>query len=168
MNNNNNNNNTNSVHDTSAPLWATTFTIPVTFDIKEWTLIVEDMASGCWTAGDCEKHVKCVMALLRHADGRALVYYRSFENQTYLSSFAVMAMPKTTDDAIDWVCAHLLANASGFWKPLVASFREKYTASPAMVPKRICYNGYNVDTAITAMGRWIQIEKRTRQVYSGT
>src|ERR1035437_5102750 len=162
-----NNNDTNSVH-TNTARWATTFTIPVTFDIKEWDVIVEDKASGSWTFADSEKHVECIMALRRHADGRTLIFYQSFENQTYLSSFAVMAMPKATDDAIDWVCAHLLANASGFWKPLVASFREKYAASPAMVPKRIEYKGYNVVTLITAMGRWIQIEKRTRQVYSGT
>ena len=146
----------------------TTFTIPVTFDIGEWPVIVEDKASGSWTAEDVEKHVECIMALQRHADGRTLVYYRSFENQTCLSSFSVMAWPKTTDDAIDWVCAHLLANVPGFWRPLVASFREKYTGSPAMVPKRISYNGYNVVTLITAMGRWIQINRRTRQVYSGT
>jgi hypothetical protein len=160
---------TKSVHSTTTVARpVTTFTVPVTFDTEEWDMIVEDEASGCWTAGDSEKHVKCVMALLRHADGRALVYYRFFENQTYLASFAVMAMPKTTNDAIDWVCAHLLANVPGFWKPLVARFREKYTASPAMVPKRIFYNGYNVDTVITALGRWIQIARRTRQVYSGT
>ena len=146
----------------------TVFTIEMKFDSEEWTAIVEDKASGCWTAGDSEKHVGIIMGLLRHADGRAIVYYRSFENQTYLSSFAVMAWPKTTDDAIDWVCAHLLANASGLWRPLVARFREQYTASPAMVPKRIVYNGYNVDTIITAMGRWIQTDRRTRQVYSGT
>ena len=147
---------------------ATTFTIPVTFDTEEWAVIVEAKASGCCTAAASENHVECIMALLRHADGRALVYYFSYETHTYVSSFAVMAWPKTTDDAIDWVSAHLLTNVSGFWKPLVASFREKYAASPAMVPKRIFYNGYNVCTIITALGQWIQVARRTRQVYSGT
>src|ERR1019366_9519508 len=156
------------VHSTKVAYSANTFTIPVTFTSREWPIIAEAKDNGTWTATDSEKHVECIIALLRHADGRALVYYRSFENQTCLSSFSVMAWPKTTDDAIDWVCAHLLANVPGFWRPLVASFREKYTGSPAMVPKRISYNGYNVVTLITAMGRWIQINRRTRQVYSGT
>ena len=54
-------NNTKSVHDTSAALPATTFTIPVTFDIEEWPVIVEDKASGSWTAADSEKHVECII-----------------------------------------------------------------------------------------------------------
>jgi hypothetical protein len=145
---------------------ATTFTIPVTFNIEEWHLIVEDQASGSYTAADSEKHVKCTIAFLRHADGRALVYYQSFENETYLSSFALMATPKTTDDTIDWVCAHLLANASGFWRPLVASFREKYTASPAMKAEDIVYKGYNFNTFALDNGLWLRMRRRPPQVSS--
>ena len=95
-------------------------------------MIVKDNASGCWTAGDSEKHVKCVMALLRHADGRTLVSYVSFVNKTHLSWFAVMATPENTLTAIDEVCTHLQTSTFGLWGPLVASFRAKYTAIPKM------------------------------------
>lgn len=159
---------TQAVHTNAAKpaLPATTFTIPVTFDIEEWPVIVEDRASGSWTAADSEKHVECIMALQRHADGRALVYYRCFENQTCLSSFALMATPNTTADAIDWVCAYLLANASGFWRPLVASFREKYTASPAMKAEDIVYKGYNFNTFSLNNGLWLSMRRRPPQVSS--
>jgi hypothetical protein len=123
--------NSNVVHSTKVAHPATTFTIPVTFNIWEWRTIVEATTKGTWTAHDAEKRVECKLAMRRHANGCALISYQYFENETLLSSWALMAMRKTTDDAIDWVCAHLLANASGFFRPLVASFREKYTASPA-------------------------------------
>src|ERR1035441_3952407 len=70
---------------------ATTFTIPVTFNIWEWPIIVEAKAKGTWTAHDAEKRVECVIGMRRHADGRALVFYQSFENETPLSSWALMA-----------------------------------------------------------------------------
>ena len=70
---------------TNAALSATTVTIPVTFNIQEWPVIVESTAKGSWTADDSEKFVECNMTIRRHADGRALVSYQSLENETYLS-----------------------------------------------------------------------------------
>jgi hypothetical protein len=148
---------------------ATTFTtIPVTFDTWEWPIIVEAKAKGTWTAHDAEKRVECIIAMRRHADGRALLSYQFFENETPLSSWGLMAMPKTTDDAIDWICAHLLANASGFWRPLVASFREKYTASPAMKDGDIIYRGYNVHTYVLKSGLCLREVRRPHPVSSET
>jgi aminoglycoside phosphotransferase family enzyme len=66
----------------------------VTFNIKAWPIKVEAKANGSWTATDSEKHVECIIAMRRHADGRALISYQSFENETPLSSWALMAMPK--------------------------------------------------------------------------
>src|ERR1035437_3725430 len=43
-----------------------------------------------------------------------------------------MVTPVAITDAINEVCAHLLASTCGSWSPLVASFREKYTAIPTM------------------------------------
>jgi hypothetical protein len=57
---------------------------------------------------------------------------RSFENETPLSSLAIMVTPEAITDAINEVCAHLLASTCGSWSPLVASFREKYSAIPTM------------------------------------
>ena len=146
----------------------TTFTIPVTFNIEEWSIIAEAKANGSWTAADSEKHVECIMALRRHADGRTIVSYQSFENETHLSSWAVMVPSENTTDAIDWVCAHLLANASGFWQPLVVSFREKYAASPAMkAPPCIVYKGYNFNTIVLNGGIRVQVGRRPPQVSFG-
>ena len=147
---------------------ATEVTIPVTFTIREWPIIVEAKAKGTWTAHDAEKRVECIIAMRRHADGRALISYQSFENETLLSSWALMAMPETTDDAIDWVCAHLLTNASGFWRPLVASFREKYTASPAMKAEQFGYRGYKYDTIVPKSGPCLRAKMRPWGVFSET
>jgi|ERR1017187_889993 hypothetical protein len=156
------------VHSTKVAYSANTFTIPVTFTSREWPIIVEAKANGSWTATDSEKHVECIIAMRRHADGRALISYQSFGGETPLSSWALMAMPKTTDDAIDWLCAHLLANASGFWRQLVASFREKYTASPAMKAEDIVYRGYNFDTYVLKSGLCCRELRRAPQVFSET
>src|ERR1035438_4883103 len=145
---------------------ATIFTILVTFDILKWPIIGEAKAKGTWTAHDAEKRVECIIAMRRHPDGRALISYQSFENETLLSSWALMAIPETTDDAIDWVCAHLLTNASGFWRPLVASFREKYAASPAMKEEQIGYQGYKYDTIFPKSGPCLRAQRRPFGVFS--
>ena len=162
-------NNSKTVHSTTMVAHrATKFTIPVTFNSWEFPTIAEATAKGTWTADDAEKRVECNLAICRHADGRALISYQLFENETLLSSWALMAMPKTTDDAIDWVCAHLLANASGFWRPLVAAFREKYTASPAMKAEDIVYLGYHFDTYLPKSGPCCRVVRRPPQVFAET
>jgi hypothetical protein len=120
------------VVDTTVALPAPIINMAVTFSIEEWAVIVEATANGSRTARDCEKRMECTISIRRHADGRTLVFYRSLENETYLSSLAVMATPRTTTDAIDRVCAHLFANTPGSWSPLVATFQEKYRAIPTM------------------------------------
>ena len=153
-------NNDKSVHDTSAALPATTFTIPVTFHTGEWPVLVEATASGSWTAHDSEKSVECTITILRHADGRTLVDYRSFENGTYLSSLAVMATTETTVAAIDEVCAHLLANTFGYWGPLVASLREKYAA----IPKMKVTTNYASDQSVTINpGEWPVVVEASKE-----
>ena len=161
-------NNTKTVHSTKVARMATIFTIPVTFDILGWPIIGEAKAKGTWTAHDAEKRVECTIAMRRHKDGRALISYQSFENETPRSSYALMATPKTTDDVIDCVCGHLLANASGFWRPLVASFRQKYTASPAMKDGDIIYRGYNVHTYVLKSGLCLREVRRPHPVSSET
>lgn len=124
--------NAQAVHSTNTALPAPTITIPVTFITEAWPVIVEATAKGSWTAHDCEKCVECTISIRRHADGRTLVEYRAYENETCSTSLAVMVMSETTTDAINEVCADLLASAFGLWSPLVASFREKYAAIPTM------------------------------------
>src|ERR1017187_6618587 len=120
------------VHSTTTVAPATTFAILVTLNTEEWPAIVETTAKGTWTAHDCEKCMECTMSINRQADGGTLVSYGSFEDETPLSSLAIMATPETTTDAINEVCDHLLANTRGFWSGLVASFREKDAAIPPM------------------------------------
>jgi hypothetical protein len=104
----------------------------VTFNTVKWPKIVESTAEGTWTAQDSEKRVECTISIRRDADDRTLVSYESRENGSYLSSLAVMATTETTPAAMDEVCTHMLLNTPGLWNPLVASFREKYAASPKM------------------------------------
>ena len=160
--------NSNVLHSTTTVAPATTFAILVTLNTEEWPAIVEATATGSWSAHDSEKFVECTMTIRRHADGRTLVSYQSLENETPLSAWAVMVPPENTTDAIDWVCAHLLANASGFWRPLVVSFREKYAASPAMkAPPCIVYKGYNFNTTLLNNGIRVRVGRRPPSVSSG-
>src|ERR1035441_5947273 len=117
---------------TTTALSAPTITIPVMFHTEVWPMIVESTAKGTWTAHDCEKYMESTISMRRHNDNRTLISYQSHENGTNISSLAVMVPLETTTDAINEVCAHLLANTPGFWSGLVASFREKYAAIPPM------------------------------------
>jgi len=146
---------------TTVALPATTITVSVTFHTGEWPVLVEATASGSWTAHDSEKSVECTITIRRrHADGRTLVDYRSFENGTYLSSLAVMATTETTVAAIDEVCAHLLANTFGYWGPLVASLREKYAA----IPKMKVTTNYASDQSVTINpGEWPVVVEASKE-----
>ena len=155
-------NKTNAVHSTTTvALPATTVTIPVTLNIEEWPVIVEVKASSSWTAGDSEKCVECTITTRGHADGYAIVSYQASENERYLSSWAVMATPENTLAAIDEVCAHLSFNIPGFWAPLVASFREKYTA----IPKMKVTTNYVGDQSVTINpDEWAVIAEASQEV----
>src|ERR1035441_1207096 len=89
------------VVDTTGALPAPIINMAVTFSIEEWAVIVEATANGSRTARDCEERVDGTLRILPPGDGRALVFSRPLENETYLSSLAVMATPRTTTDAID-------------------------------------------------------------------
>jgi hypothetical protein len=156
------------VDSTTTAIPPATFTLEVTFNTAEWHRIAEATDSGSYSAYNTETFVKCTMTIRRHDDGRTLVSYQSFENETPLSAFAIIVPPENTTDAIDWACAHLLANASGFWRPLAVSFREQYAASPAMkAPPSIVYKGYNFNTTLLNNGIRVRVGRRPPSVSSG-
>lgn len=106
-------------------------TVPVTFLAPEWPVILAVECESIGTTLDPAQNVRAVLTIRRHANGTTLVGHAATEDRG-LVEYTVMATTETTAAAIDVVCAHLLANTFGYWRPLAASFKEKYAAIPKM------------------------------------
>lgn len=109
---------------TAGPAAADSF--EVSFRKDEWNTILDVYyCGGGMISGKPDLFADCEITVRHNAAGFIMVGYVVFEDGA-AGRYTMMATTETTSDAINKVCAHLVAHSNGRWGKLNANLKAKF------------------------------------------
>jgi hypothetical protein len=113
-------------HTTTTVDPAATAFFEVSFRKEEWNTILEAYyCGGGMIRGNADLWAECEITVRHNPAGFIMVGYEVFEDGA-VGRYTMMATTETTGDAINKVCAHLVAHSNGRWGKLNASLKAKF------------------------------------------